>query len=75
MLENQKIKRFLDLCDGIVISGNVGCMKPGKEIFEHAFDYFGIDPDLESTFFIDDEISNINAARSLNKKAIEMHSL
>lgn len=68
LFENQKIKKFLDLCDGIVVSGNVGYMKPGRDIFEYAFDYFGIDPDSEETFFIDDEKTNITAARALNKK-------
>ncbi len=71
LFENKEIKKFLDLCDGIVVSGHAGCMKPGKEIFEYAFDYFDIDPDSELTFFIDDEKSNISAARSLNKKFLK----
>lgn len=71
LYENKKIRKFLDLCDGIVISARAGCIKPGFEIFEYAFDYFNIDPDLELTFFIDDEKCNIDAARSLNKKFLK----
>lgn len=71
LFENKMIKEFLDLCDGIVTSALCGRMKPGKEIFEFAFSYFGIDPEIELTFFIDDEKSNILAARSLNKRCLK----
>lgn len=71
LFENKKIRKFLDLADGIVVSGVVGLMKPDPEMFAYAFKYFGIDPDQELTFFIDDELSNIKAARALNKRHLK----
>ena len=65
LYQNKKIRKILDFCDGIIISGVVHHIKPGKEIFEYAFEDFGIDPIHELTCYIDDELCNINAARSL----------
>lgn len=71
LFDNRKIRKFLELADGIVVSGAVGLMKPSEAIFTYAFDYFGIDPDTELTFFIDDESCNIKAARALNKRQLK----
>jgi FMN phosphatase YigB (HAD superfamily) len=71
LYENDELRKFLELADGIIISGLVGFMKPSRDIFEYAFGYFMIDPDLELTCFIDDELSNIKAARMLNKRLLK----
>jgi FMN phosphatase YigB (HAD superfamily) len=71
LYENKKIRKILELVDGIVISGDVGYIKPGKEIFDYAFEYFEINPDVELTCYIDDEMCNIRAARSLNKRQLK----
>lgn len=71
LYDNNRIRKFLELADGIVISGFVGFIKPSRDIFDYAFEYFMIDPDLELTCFIDDELCNIKAARMLNKRQLK----
>jgi FMN phosphatase YigB (HAD superfamily) len=62
------IKKLFAYTDGIMISGNVNLMKPDPALFEHCFSTFGIDPDQETTIFIDDHEENIIAAQDLGKK-------
>ena len=64
-------RAFLELADGVLTSAQAGELKPSKAMFTYAFDYFGIDPDTELTIYIDDEITNIKAARALNKKQLK----
>jgi FMN phosphatase YigB (HAD superfamily) len=71
LLFDNTTMRFLNWCDGIITSAMCGRMKPDKEIFYFAFNHFGINPDKELTFFIDDEKANIQAARSLNMKFLK----
>ena len=54
---------FLGLFDGIVVSGEVKKIKPDAEIFHHLVDDFGVEP--ERAVFIDDNLSNVEAARTL----------
>ena len=52
--------------DGLVFSGQIGLVKPNKEIFLYALNKFDIEP--ETAMFIDDNINNINAAKALGVK-------
>jgi len=66
LYNNKSIRKFLELADGIVVSGAVHLLKPSKEILDYSFDYFGIDPDN-----IDDEPLNVQSARMLGKKKLK----
>ena len=52
----------LDCFDGILFSAEVLCMKPQKEMYQHLFNRFHLDP--SECFFIDDLPLNIEGARS-----------
>lgn len=67
---NNEIYKYLDLADGVIISGRAQCMKPDTKIFDILFETYNINPDEELTVFIDDEDSNIKAAQSMNKKKL-----
>ncbi len=67
---NKKLKKIFSLCDGMVISGHVHCMKPDHAIFNHLFSQYNINPDEEVTVFIDDQKSNIESARNLRKQRL-----
>lgn len=51
---------FLRLFDGVVISGNLGLMKPDPKIFLHLLNQFNLNP--SETLFIDDKASNVHGA-------------
>lgn len=69
LLKNKsKIGYMLHAADGHIISGNVHLIKPDPAIYELLFETYNIDPDKETTVYIDDELINIRAADSLNKK-------
>lgn len=69
VIKNSKNFRLLfEFFDGVIVSGKVYLIKPDPQLFELAFQEFGIDPDREFTLFIDDEYVNIEAAMRLNKK-------
>jgi 2-haloacid dehalogenase len=59
---------FLDWFDGIVISGDVGSLKPDARIFEHLAARYAIDPG--TAVFIDDSPANVEAARRLGFVAL-----
>jgi 2-haloacid dehalogenase len=59
---------FLDWFDGIVISGDVGWLKPDARIFEHLVGRYAIDPG--TAVFIDDSPANVDAARRLGFVAL-----
>lgn len=50
----------IELFDGVLFSAEVRCMKPQKEMYEHLFHRFQLDP--EECFFIDDVQLNIDGA-------------
>lgn len=50
--------------DGIMISGDVGTVKPELEIFNKILDQYNLNP--ETSLFIDDEPANIAAAQQLH---------
>lgn len=56
------------LFDEIVISSEIGHIKPSKEIFNYALDKIGIKPD--EAVFIDDNINFVKQARKLGIKSI-----
>jgi 2-haloacid dehalogenase len=59
---------FLDWFAGIVISGEVGAVKPEPGIFEHLVDLYALDP--RASVFIDDSLENVEAARRLGFVAL-----
>ena len=61
---------FLQSFDGMIISGEVKLVKPDKLIFELAISRFNLEP--EETIFIDDNLDNIQTAKSLNFKTIHL---
>jgi 2-haloacid dehalogenase len=60
---------FLAWFEGIVISGEVGVIKPDRRIFEHLAEQFGIEP--AEALFIDDSSANVDAATALGFRAIQ----
>ena len=63
---------FLELFDGMIISGNEKMIKPSKEIYILAIKRFNLIP--KETVFIDDKIENINSAKSLNFNTIYLQN-
>ena len=50
---------FFKLFDGIVVSCDIGMVKPCPDIYQHTIDLYGLKP--ERTLFIDDNMQNIEA--------------
>ncbi len=59
---------FLAWFDGIVISGEIGAIKPGARPFEVLVERYGVDP--ATSVFIDDSPANVEAASRLGFRAI-----
>ncbi len=59
---------FLGWFDGILISGQVGAIKPDARIFERLIERFGVDP--ASAVFVDDSAANVEAAARLGFRAL-----
>lgn len=59
---------FLSWFDGIVVSGEIGLIKPAAEIYHHLVEQFGIEP--SESVFIDDSEPNVHAAEELGFHAI-----
>ena len=51
---------FLKRPRGVTVSGEIGLIKPDREIFEHHAKAFGLDP--AATLFIDDSRKNVDGA-------------
>jgi len=64
-LEREKIA---DVFDAIVISAEVGAVKPAKKIYQTALDQLGVKP--HEAVFVDDFIENIEACEKLGMKGI-----
>ena len=60
---------FLQLFDGLLISGEDKLMKPDSAIYELAINRFNLNPN--ETVFIDDKLENIQAAKNL--KILTIH--
>ena len=61
---------FLQLFNGLLISGEDNLMKPDVAIYELAISRFNLIP--QETVFIDDKLENIEAAKKLNLKTIHL---
>ena len=59
---------FWDYFLGVVISADIGLMKPNKNIFDYLLRKYNLN--ANETLFIDDHMPNIQSARNLNLKAI-----
>lgn len=59
---------FLEWFDGVVISGDVGSIKPDARIFEHLMRRYSIVP--HQAVFVDDAAANVQAAAALGFSAI-----
>lgn len=62
------VQEILTKFDGVVVSGEVGLVKPDFAIFEYTEQRFGLD--RATTWFIDDSKANIEAADSFGWNAI-----
>ncbi len=62
-----------ELFDVVVLSGEVGMVKPEPRIFEYACKQLGIEP--QEALFIDDNESNCEGARAVGMQAILYESL
>ncbi|MEM7646291.1 MAG: HAD family phosphatase [Pseudomonadota bacterium] len=63
---------FLDLFEGLIISGEIGYKKPDPKIYEHLFRNYGLRP--EQCLFIDDMKRNTDAARKTGMHVIHFQS-
>ena len=59
---------FLNWFEGIVVSGEIGMIKPDDAIFHHMIEIFGLEP--AASIFIDDSAPNIATAHRLGFHAI-----
>lgn len=63
---------FLNWFDGIVVSGDEGIRKPEAAFFQILFDRYQVKP--EDAVFIDDNLRNVEAARTLGIPSIRFTS-
>lgn len=70
LYQNPGLGKLFDLAEEIVISGEIGLMKPDPAFLEYVFETFNIDPENDITFYIDDEPCNIQAAQEMNYKRL-----
>ncbi len=61
---------FLNLFDGLIISGKEKMIKPDKNIYNLAIRRFDLIP--SNTIFVDDKIENINTAKIMGFKTIHL---
>ena len=59
---------FADIFDHMVISAEVGMMKPDPKIYYHALEQFGVAP--QEAVFLDDFQENITGAQAIGMNAI-----
>lgn len=59
----QELYAFLELFQGIVVSGDEKLKKPDREIFDVLLERYGLNP--ETSVFIDDNINNIKTANEM----------
>lgn len=66
--EAQEMYPFLKESRGVTVSGDIGMVKPDREIYAHHTDRF--DLDAQATLFIDDSEKNVAGAREFGWHAI-----
>ena len=64
--------QFWDLLEGVVVSAEIGLMKPNQAIFRHAVKMFGLT--ASESVFLDDVQANVDGARSIGMKACRFTS-
>lgn len=69
-IENQW--KFDDAFDVMIISAEVGIVKPDARIYQHALETLQVEP--SASVFIDDFIENVEAARSMGMHAIHFQN-
>jgi|HigsolmetaAR202D_1030399.scaffolds.fasta_scaffold07867_3 haloacid dehalogenase superfamily, subfamily IA, variant 3 with third motif having DD or ED/haloacid dehalogenase superfamily, subfamily IA, variant 1 with third motif having Dx(3-4)D or Dx(3-4)E len=62
---------FLARFRAIVVSGEIGMIKPDPRIFRHLTDTYGLCP--ERCLFIDDNARNVDGARAAGLQAVRFH--
>jgi epoxide hydrolase-like predicted phosphatase len=62
------VQKFEDVFDAMIISAEVGVMKPQSHIYHLALESLGVRP--EESLFVDDVLVNVEAARLLGMSAI-----
>ncbi|WP_367990256.1 HAD family hydrolase [Vibrio sp. NTOU-M3] len=55
--------------DGAIVSAEVGCLKPGKEIYHHLLAQYDLNP--EQTVFLDDMLPNVEGAQQVGIHGIQ----
>ena len=63
---------FLEESRGITVSGEIGMVKPDRNIFERHTEAFGLTP--EATLFIDDKAVNIEGAKAIGWHGIQFEN-
>ncbi len=59
-----------DACEGVVVSCDVGLIKPDPAIYQHLCDRFSVTAD--SCVFVDDMAENIEAARAFGMQGVQL---
>lgn len=65
----QKMFPFLALPRGVSVSGELGLIKPDREIYDHHVSAFGLEP--SATLFIDDSQKNVDGAIAAGWHAVQ----
>lgn len=66
----EKTHACFALCSGVVVSCDIGLVKPDPAIYKHLTDRFSLKP--EECIFIDDMLENIDAARACGWEAEQL---
>ena len=64
--------KFLELFEGIVVSGEIKMLKPFKEIYNYTLNKYNLDP--KKCVFIDDRLNNVEGAIKCGIKGIQFES-
>ncbi|TIT64545.1 MAG: HAD family phosphatase [Mesorhizobium sp.] len=59
---------FLNRPRGVTVSGDIGKIKPDRDIYDHHVAAFGLEP--SATLFIDDSQKNVDGAKAAGWKAV-----
>ena len=64
--------KFLELFEGIVVSGEIKMLKPFKEIYDYTIEKYNLDP--KKCVFIDDRLDNVEGAIICGINGIQFES-
>jgi len=68
LAEARKRFDFLERPRGVTISGEIGKIKPDRDIYDHHVAAFGLEP--SATLFIDDSQKNVDGARAAGWQSV-----